>query len=428
MPQTQPPQETTGPPETSTPQSRTPPEPAAPAPPGPSTGRLVGVDLARALAVFGMYTVHIGPPLSATDGVASWFRYLADGRSSILFATLAGFSLMLIAGRRTPKTGLAGRQAKARIAIRAVILLALGTAMAMAYGDVVILAFYGLYFLLALPLVRLRARTLAIIAAALAVVTPQLAFALNTLLTQPVQQTINAYDPLERLSGVGVVDLLLTGLYPTITWMSFVIAGMALGRLDLTAGTVQRRLAALGPALIVLGYGTSMLLAGTHALNSTAESGPSSAGSGSMSFGSGPSSFGSGSFDSGSFEPYGSASGLLLAGPHSGTTFDIIGSLGVAITVILCATVAMDRLPRLRRLAKPVIAVGSMSLTAYVGHFVVQSALPVGAGTDTQQSWLPLLMFILGATLFAAVWSRFFRRGPLEYLLHVATKPAKYLR
>jgi uncharacterized membrane protein YeiB len=90
--------------------------------------------------------------------------------------------------------------------------------------------------------------------------------------------------------------------------------------------------------------------------------------------------------------------------------------------------VAMDRLPRLRRLAKPVIAVGSMSLTAYVGHFVVQSALPVGAGTDTQQSWVPLLMFILGATLFAAVWSRFCRRGPLEYLLHVATKPAKYIR
>ncbi|GAA2634140.1 hypothetical protein GCM10010307_29090 [Streptomyces vastus] len=43
--------------------------------------------------------------------------------------------------------------------------------------------------------------------------------------------------------------------------------------------------------------------------------------------------------------------------------------------MIVGATVAMDRLPRLRLLAKPVIAVGTMSLTAYVGHFVVQSAL-----------------------------------------------------
>jgi uncharacterized membrane protein len=115
-------------------------------------GRLVAVDLARALAVFGMYVVHIGPRLSATDGVDSWFRYLADGRSSALFATLAGFSLILIAGHLEPKTGLAGQQGKAQIAIRAVMLVALGTALCLVYGDLVIIPFYGVYFLLALPL------------------------------------------------------------------------------------------------------------------------------------------------------------------------------------------------------------------------------------------------------------------------------------
>ncbi|MFF5309787.1 DUF418 domain-containing protein [Streptomyces massasporeus] len=377
-------------------------------------GRLVGVDLARALAVFGMYVVHIGPPLSATDGVASWIRYMADGHSSVLFATLAGFSLMLLAGRREPKTGLAGRQAKARIAIRAVVLLALGTVMAMEYGGVIILGFYGVYFLLALPLVRLRARTLAITALALALVTPQLSFALSSLLTESVQQSINAYDPLHRLSDVGVLDLLFTGFYPTITWMSFVIAGMALARLDLSATAVQWRLAALGAGLTVAAYGMSLLLAGKHALDSLAEGGGSSGSSGSM------------PPDGGSFEPQ--ASMLLTAGPHSGTTFDIIGSVGIAILVIVGATVAMDRLPRLRRLAKPVIAVGTMSLTAYVGHFVVQSALSLPSGTSTQQSWVPLLMFVLGAIVFAAIWSRFFRRGPLEYLLNAATKPAKHIR
>lgn len=415
MTKSQPLQESSAPQENSPPQPRTSTESAVPASPGPSMGRLVGVDLARALAVFGMYVVHIGPPLSATDGVASWVRYLAEGHSSVLFATLAGFSLMLLAGRREPKTGLAGRRAKARIAIRAVVLLALGTAMAMEYGGVIILGFYGVYFLLALPLVRLRAKTLAITAAALALVTPQLSFALSSLLTEPIQQSINAYDPLHRLSDVGVLDLLFTGFYPTITWIPFVIAGMALARLDLSATAVQRRLAALGAALTVAAYGMSLLLAGKGALRSLAEDGPSSGGSGSM------------PLDSGSFEPQ--ASMLLTAGPHSGTTFDIIGSVGVAILVIVGATVAMDRLPRLRRLAKPVIAVGTMSLTAYVGHFVVQSLLPgPGPGPVTQQSWVPLLMFVLGAIVFAAIWSRFFRRGPLEYLLNAATKPAKHIR
>ncbi|MFJ1805142.1 MULTISPECIES: DUF418 domain-containing protein [unclassified Streptomyces] len=379
-------------------------------------GRLVGVDLARALAVFGMYVVHIGPALSATDGADSWVRYMADGHSSVLFAVLAGFSLMLLAGHREPKTGLAGRQAKARIAIRAVVLLALGTVMAMEYGDVVILAFYGVYFLLALPLVRLRARTLAIIAFVLALVTPQLSFALRSLLTESVQQSINAYDPLERLSDVGVLDLLFTGFYPTITWIPFVIAGMALARLDLSATAVQWRLAAFGAALTVAAYGMSLLLAGKDALRSTAEDGPSSGGSGSM------------PLDSGSLETAFPVSSLFTAGPHSGTTFDIIGSVGVAILMIVGATVAMDRLPRLRRLAKPVVAVGTMSLTAYVGHFVIQGRLPGLGATYDEESWVTLLMFVLGAIVFAGIWSRFFRRGPLEYLLNAATKPAKHIR
>jgi uncharacterized protein len=236
------------------------------------------------------------------------------------------------------------------------------------------------------------------------VVTPQLAFVLSSLLAEPIQQSINAYDLLERVSGVGVLDLLLTGFYPTFTFIPFVIAGMALARLDLAAGIVQRRLAAFGPALIVLGYGASVLLAGADALRSTAEDA-------------------SGSSGSASSAPSGAAS-LLLAGPHSGTTFDIIGSVGVAITVILCATVALNRLPWLHRLTKPAIAVGSMSLTAYVGHFVVEFGLASPSETETQQSWVPLLMYILGAMLFALTWSRFFRRGPLEYPSGPRRRPA----
>ena len=122
-----------------------------------------------------------------------------------------------------------------------------------------------------------------------------------------------------------------------------------------------------------------------------------------------------------------SASYLLTAGPHSGTTFEVIGSVGVAILVILGATVAMDRLPRLRRLATPVIAVGTMSLTAYVGHFVAPTWLGVPGADGPQSSWTPLLTYVLVATVFAGIWSRFFRRGPLEHLLNLATKTARHI-
>ncbi|WP_211363464.1 heparan-alpha-glucosaminide N-acetyltransferase domain-containing protein [Saccharothrix saharensis] len=400
------------------------------------------MDLARALAVFGMYVVHLGPSTSNASGIGAWVRHLAEGRSSALFATLAGFSLMLIAGRLEPKTGVAGRQAKARIAIRAVILLVLGTVMITFYGDVVILASYGLFFLLALPLVRLGATTLAIIAAAIAVVGPVLAFGLKSLVTEPVKAAIKAYDPLAQLGGAGLLDLLLTGFYPAMPWMAFIIAGMALGRLDVSSGAVRRRLAVFGPALALFAHGASWLLA--QLIGSVREAsemqGARGPGSSGMSKGlKGPGAMGDPSAAGDMMPPdtTGSAWSLLTSGPHSGMPFDIIGCVGVAITVIVLATTAIDRLPLLQRLAAPVIAVGTMSLTAYVGHFVLSSQMSgtfgasgagVTAGPESQASWTPVLVFILGAMAFAWTWSRFFRKGPLEHLLDLATKPAKHIR
>ncbi|MHC5907899.1 hypothetical protein ACVNF4_29010 [Streptomyces sp. S6] len=128
-------------------------------PAGPSTGRLIGVDLARGLAVFGMYA----------------------------------------------------RQAVAKVVIRAVVLLALGTLLTASGTPVqVILAIYGLYFLLVLPLYRLHARSLAVVAGASALVLPQVLYVVQSLLAD------------RELGGVwtwpgetgGVAGLLFFGSYP----------------------------------------------------------------------------------------------------------------------------------------------------------------------------------------------------------------------
>ncbi len=41
---------------------------------------------------------------------------------------------------------------------------------------------------------------------------------------------------------------------------------------------------------------------------------------------------------------------------------------------------------------------------------------------------MTLIMFVVGAIVFATIWSRFFRRGPLEYPLNAATKPKNHIR
>ncbi|WP_230196689.1 DUF418 domain-containing protein [Streptomyces coriariae] len=380
-----------------------------PMPGTPGTGRLVGLDLARGLAVFGMYAVHVGPA-PGQDGVIGFLMEPAQGRSSALFAVLAGFAVALITGRRTPKTGLAGRQAVAKVVIRAVILMALGTALTLTGTPVVpILAFYGLFFLLVLPLYRLGTKPLALIAVGWALVGPQLLYALKPVVGGRVFLSYGQAD--------GPVSLFFTGGYPALTWVPFVIAGMAVARCDLAAKAVRIRLALTGVALAVTAYGGSWLavrlVPGAAEAVRKAEEG---AGMSSMS-----------SVSPDSIGIFGDTpAGMLASAPHSEATLSIVGATGVAILVITACLAAMEALPRLRRPAGPVIAVGTMSLTAYVYHIVAIWLLDTE--TLTVQPLYILLGFITSVTVLATVWSRFFRRGPLEWLMGRATGIARRIQ
>ncbi|MFI6460559.1 DUF418 domain-containing protein [Streptomyces sp. NPDC050538] len=392
----------------------------------PTTGRLIGIDLARGLAVLGMYSAHVGPDVTV-GGPVGFLLEAARGRSSALFAVLAGFSLVIITGRPRPRTGRAGRQAVVRIAIRAVVLVVLGYALTALDTEVdVILSCYGLLFLTVLPLHRLRATTLALIAAVGALVLPQVLYAVRKSIEEGgwADAVVQA-DPLARISGTdGVVELLFTGDYPALTWAPFLIAGMAVARLDLTRPGIRARLALTGGALAVLGYGGSWLALHLvpHAL--TVISSATGGGSASSAW-----------WSDTVGEPEGGTplAWLLVAAPHSQTTFSVLGNTGVALVVLaLCLTVA-DRMPRLTRLATPVSAVGAMALTAYVLHIVALWLLTdvwhVAAVEDETMSGLPVLLaFIAAVMLLATAWTRHFRRGPLEHLLHAATRPARRVK
>lgn len=383
------------------------PRSADPSPGAPGVGQLIGLDLARGLAVFGMYAAHVGPDPSE-GGVTGFLMELAHGRSSALFAFLAGFAVVLITGRSVPKTGRAGRQAVAKVVIRAVILLAVGTALTMSGTPVeVILAFYGVYFLLVLPLYRLGAGPLAMIAAGTALVLPQILYVLRQTVLDSGLGPEGGYD--------GPVSLLFTGSYPALTWIPFVIAGMAVVRLDLTATAVRARLALTGAALAVAGYGGSWLaihlVPGAYAAL------------GASTWGGDPGDLWWS--DTGGY-PWGSAHALLVASPHSETTLSIVANTGVAIAVVAGCLSAMDAFPRLGRLARPVVAVGSMSLTAYVFHIVGIQLLGI---EELPGSLLHVLLgFIAAVMVFATVWSRYASRGPLEWLMAKATGVARHVR
>jgi uncharacterized membrane protein YeiB len=390
---------------------------AAPSPTS-STGRLIGLDLARGLAVFGMYAAHIGPDPSV-GGPLGWAMEVARGRSSALFALLAGFTLVLLTGRPQPRTGRAGRQAMGRVLIRSALLVALGYALTSLDTSVdVILAAYGMVFFLSLPLYRLRADTLAVIAAATALVMPQILYPLRAAVEGGSwADAVIAHDPLARITDSdGIIELFITGAYPVLTWLPFVIAGMALGRLDLARPGIRAKVALLGGALAALGYGGSWLalhlVPGAQAAVSATTDGGSAA---------------SAWWSDAVGDPTTSTPDwLLVAAPHSQTTWSILGNAGVGLVVITVCLIATERSARLRWLAAPVIAVGSVSLTAYTGHIIAIKALGIDS-LPTFPSLLALFCLATATMLPAVAWKRAFRRGPLEYILHAATTPARLI-
>ncbi|WP_214416571.1 acyltransferase family protein [Sphaerisporangium fuscum] len=388
------------------------PLPAGPrAPVQPSGGRLDGVDLARALAVFGMFTVHLGPDPESVGGFPAVLLSACQGRSSALFATLAGLSLVLVSGRARPRTGGEGRRVTVRLALRAVILIIAGTGLTMLGTHIsVIIPYYGVYFLLALPLLRRRARTLSAAAAVAALVGPFLTFA-PAILPGSWLDAFAEHDPVNMLDGRGFIDLVLVGAYPAVTWMSYVFTGMALGRAELESGRVRGRLAVLGAALTAVGYGGSWLV--LHVFTDLHTTIPRA------SSGQGPV---SAADHEGSL-----VERLLVASPHSGTTFEQAGNIGVAVLVIVAALSALSAFPRLRRIARPVTALGTMSLSAYVAHILIVRFVDAEGLLGSPVAVLAAMVVL--TTAFAVIWSRFFRRGPLEHLLHLATAgPAGLVR
>lgn len=450
--------------------------------------RIMGLDVARGLAIVGMAAAHMAdaPTLEWTDP-STWFG-VVHGRSSILFALLAGISTALITGRqRRPERAelprlrlrLLGRGAA--IFVIGLVLEVLGTMIA------IILCVYGLLFIAAIPFLRWRPRNLMIAAATLAIAGPFLLSAI---------QVFSLYSYGEGSS------LALFGTYPTPVWMAFMLAGLAIGRMRFTRAFAAVAMVSIGIGLAVIGYaggtfadekfgpndadwkGSSYLDpdgsgtdSGDVPVDSKARPGSAESAPDGMApdaaYGSGPEAdvvldewgyvevplselgdwldqsgldesttmcniwVGSGldcwansgepsDEDGGWIDPEEMSywdriqesdpwptivSHSIAVDPHSGGTFEIIGSGGFVIAVVgLCLLISRP----LRWLLLPVACLGMMPLTSYTAHVLVfcfAAGGPSGFLNTSVGLWLwSTAALVVGASL----WAVLFGRGPLE--------------
>jgi uncharacterized membrane protein len=330
--------------------------------------RIVGVDVARALALVGMMATHIVPGRVGND--VTVVQQLAGGRASALFAVLAGVSVALVTGRTTPLRGRDRYAASVRLVVRALLVFGLGLLLgALPTWIAVILSYYGVLFLLALPFLGLGARALTLLAAGWALVTPVVSQLLRPHLPAHTTGSPSPSDlahPLDLLS-----QLLFVGYYPAFTWVAYLLAGMALGRLDLRRRGTDLALLEGGLVLAVTSTVVSrILLSGSGARTALATTYPDSANPDPTLL-SDP-----GALDATLTEglhgttPTGSWWWLATVAPHSGTPLDLAQTIGSALAVLgLC--LLLTRVGR--NLWAAVFGAGAMTLTLYSLHVAVMA-------------------------------------------------------
>ena len=374
--------------------------------------RVRGVDLARGLAVLGMFAAHVGP---GSSGSSSPWLSVFHGRSAALFLFLSGVSLALISGGPTRSDGLALRRSRINIATRAAVLLLLGLSLTSLNTDIdVILPVYAVLFLLALPLLRMRPRTLALLACLLAIGGPVLSYLMRgslhlTPASTPSAPGLSALTSLHALSG-GIMILVINGAYPVVTVLPITLAGMTVGRLDLSARSVHRWLLGVGATLSAVGYGGSALALRIGDLSAHIGSGSVAVGEQQM--------HAAAAAEAGTV-PTTSWAWLLTAGAHSGTPMEILGATGCALAVLGAALMIGNRA---HRVLYSVIAVGTMPLTVYTAQVIA-----IWVIQTEPQSWLALAAFTGTAMTLAVTWLHYFGSGPLERILRTASNAASKL-
>ena len=361
--------------------------------------RLVGVDLARAAALLGMFAAHLVSPAQpgAPGGVHPLFQVVA-GRSSALFAVLAGVGIAL--SSRDADTD--PWRARARLLVRAGCIAFLGLWLgAFPSGLAIILTFYGVLFCCAVPVLRWRPRSLAVLAVAWGLLSPVVSLMLRERVEagpKIVPTFVHLAEPV-RLAQ----ELLLTGYYPVLTWATYLFAGMALGRLDLRRVSGGPRLAFAGAWLAALALAVSGLVRSLPTARDALLADPPRPVTGWEGL---DSQLRQGLFGT---HPTGTPWWWGVWAPHSGSIVDLAHTTGTAVLVLGLAVMAVRLLPALpwRLLG----GAGAMTLTLYSLHALVLSS-PLGVRGGGALLVHTLVALGIGAAVVAAG-----QRGPLERLV-----------
>ena len=211
-----------------------------------SARRIVGFDVARALAIFGMVVIHFN--LVMADGDSGWLQWTLDraaGRPAAVFMILAGIGVAIRSNRAAEQGDAAISRARRVLVRRGLFFLVCGFAFLTVWpGD--ILRIYGVSFLIAAPLFLTPTRLLLILAASIIAAFVGMVF----LLDFSAGWNFETLDYTGLWTAKGATrNLLFNGFRAVFPWTALLLTGICLGRIDWSS-QVARRTTILGGLVV----------------------------------------------------------------------------------------------------------------------------------------------------------------------------------
>jgi uncharacterized protein len=355
--------------------------------------RIMGFDLARALAIFGMVIVNFKIAMNSETGndFLLWFSALFEGRASALFVILAGIGVTFLTNKARKSEDRAIIY-KCRLSLikRALLLIIIGL-MYTPIWEADILHFYGFYFMIAAIVFMVSNRFLLIVSASITLSFPILMLFFNY--DQNWNWSSLTYMNLWSFDGM-IRHVLFNGFHPVFPWASFLIFGMWLGRVDLSQTTTRNRL--LIWSLVTLVTTELIFYFARFYIGDGAE------------FGLTP-------------EDITTLFSISIIPPFP----QYIISAGSSACIVLVGCLYFSDKFRENNINVWLCQTGQLSLTLYVAHVILGMGALDGLNRLNNQtidsSLISSLIFCVCGVAFSVFWLKYFKAGPLEFLFRKLT-------
>lgn len=354
--------------------------------------RIIGIDVARALAVIGMIIVNFKIALGGNG--ANWVKSIVgffEGKAAATFVVLAGVGLAFMTNTAIRNKDVEKlKEAQTRIVKRALILFLTGVSYIIIWpAD--ILHFYGIYMLIVLLLLRSSKWAIFITAVLLILVYPVLMLLLEYDSGWDFQTF--EYESFWTVPGF-FYNLFYNGFHPVIPWTSFMLIGYWYGKQNLNSEKFVKKSFLISSALFIVIQIMSYL---------------------SISI-----------LSEGDVETVKELSEILGTSPMPPLPLYMFNGIAISIAVISACILVAKRFATSKTI-DALQKTGQLALTFYVAHVIIGMGLielinPAKMGNySIEFSALYALTFSLLCIVFAVIWRNHKTSGPLEWVLRNLT-------